>query len=80
MLRQIYALLDDNRVIPQLKGFSDRTNFRFIISIREDDLFYLEDCIDFNHLSALKQNRYRLGALNDDEAQEVVMLGKNSWS
>lgn len=76
LLRQIYALLDDNRVIPQLKGFSDRTNFRFIISIREDDLFYLEDCIDFNHLSALKQNRYRLGALNDDEAQEVVMLGK----
>lgn len=76
LLKQIYALLDDNREIPEIEGYSDITNFRFVFSIREDDLFYLEDCIDINYLSEMKQNRYRLCPLSDSEAHEVVMLGK----
>ena len=76
LLKQIYALLDDNREIPEIEGYSDITNFRFVFSIREDDLFYLEDCIDINYLSEMKQNRYKLCPLSDSEAHEVVMLGK----
>lgn len=76
LLQQIYTLLDDNREIPDTEGYSDCTNFRFILSIREDDLFYLEDCIDLNHLHLMKQNRYRLCSLTEKEAYDVVLLGK----
>lgn len=75
LLKQINALIDDNREVPDIEGYSDTTNFRFIFSIREDDLFYLEDTIDINHLAEMKQNRYRLVPLNDSEAKEVIMLG-----
>ena len=75
LLKQIYALIDDNREVPDIEGYSDTTNFRFVFSIREDDLFYLEDAIDIHHLAEMKQNRYRLVPLNDTEAREVIMLG-----
>ena len=77
LLMQIHALMDDNREIPDIDGFNDTTNFRFIFSIREDDLFYLEDCIDINHLAEMKQNRYRLIPLSDQEAREVIMIGED---
>lgn len=76
LLKQIYALIDDNREVPDIDGYSDYANFRFVFSIREDDLFYLEDCIDINFLSEMKQNRFRLCPLSESEAREVVMLGK----
>ena len=77
LLMQLHALMDDNREVPDLEGFNDTTNFRFIFSIREDDLFYLEDCIDLNHLAEMKQNRFRLIPLTDQEAKEVIMIGKD---
>ena len=76
LLMQIHALLDDNRELPDLDGFNQASNFRFIFSIREDDLFYLEDCIDLNHLAEMKQNRYRLIPLSAQEAREVILIGK----
>lgn len=77
LLKQIYALIDDNREVPDVEGYSDKTNFRFVFSIREDDLFYLEDTIDVHHLAEMKQNRYRLVSLTDTEAREVVLLGSD---
>ncbi len=76
LLMQINALIDDNRELPETKGYSDTTNFRFVFSIREDDLFYLEDVIDMNHLTDMKQNRYRLAPLSKQEASEVIMIGR----
>ena len=76
LLRQINALIDDNREIPEEEGYADNTNFRFIFSIREDDLYYLEDCIDTYKLPELKDNRYRLAPLTDDEASEIIRLGQ----
>lgn len=76
LLRQIYALLDDSREVPDKEGYSDSTNFRFVLSIREDDLFYLENAIDKNHLAKMKQNRYRLTAMEYKEGKQVVFLGK----
>lgn len=76
LLRQINALIDDNREIPSVEGYEDNTNFRFILSIREDDLFYLEDCIDSNKLPEMKENRYRLAPLNDIEASDIIRLGR----
>ena len=75
LLKQIYALIDDNRDIPNKEGYDDIANFRFVFSIREDDLFFLEDCIDENHLVEMKQNRYRLCPLNNHETHDIIMLG-----
>lgn len=75
LLKQIYALIDDNRDIPNKEGYDDIANFRFIFSIREDDLFFLEDCIDENHLVEMKQNRYRLCPLTNHETHDIIMLG-----
>ena len=76
LLRQINALIDDNKEVPEEEGYSNITNYRFVIAIREDDLFYLEDAIDANYLSGMKQNRYRLAPLRDSEARDIIALGK----
>lgn len=71
---QIYALIDDNCDLSLTHPlWHDDTNFRIVVSIREDDLFLFEDLIDrFNFLD-LKSNRYRLMPLTIVEAREVVM-------
>lgn len=72
---QIYALLDDNCDLSLTHPlWHDDTNFRIVVSIREDDLFLFEDLIDrFNYLD-LKSNRYRLMPLTVSEARDVVMI------
>lgn len=49
-------------------------NFRFVVSIREDDLYSLEDCIDNNYFPALKCCRYRLRSLTDKGAEDVIRI------
>lgn len=51
------------------------TNYRFLISIREDYLYLLEDCINRKKAAELKQNRYRLNDLTESQAQEIFDLG-----
>lgn len=72
LLRQLYSLIDDNKIFP--KGYHNETIFRVVISIREDDLFRLEDSIDQLHLTDLKFNRYRLTYLTETEAAEVISV------
>ena len=47
-------------------------NFRFIISIREDDLYRLEDLINTNYLSILKTGRYRLQNISAGNAARII--------
>lgn len=47
-------------------------NFRFVISIREDDLYRLEDIINTNYLSSLRDCRYRLQNLSNSSAKTIV--------
>jgi len=78
LMQQIYCLLDDGRVVPNTPGYSDETNFRFVISLREDNLFYLEDCIDKCFLTEMKRNRYRLTPLTREDARDVILTpGRN---
>lgn len=72
LLQQISVLLTDDLVLPE--GYSDETNYRFVASIREDNLFYLEDCIDNLALPFYKENRYRLRPLNEDNAKKVILI------
>lgn len=50
------------------------TNFRFVIAIREDDLYRLEDSIDNCFLPALKRCRYRLRSLSEQGAKDAILI------
>lgn len=52
------------------------TNYRFVISIREDYLYLLEDAIDKQELNEFKSNRYRLTELKLIQAEEIFDLGE----
>lgn len=71
LLRQLNVLLDTNKII---HSGSIIDNYRIVISIREDDLYRLEDCIDSFSLSRIRNNRYRLQQLTDADAEEIVAL------
>lgn len=73
-MRQLYALLDDSLMVNEEKGQHSETNFRIVASIREDELFRLDDCIDSLSLSEMLSNRYRLSELRDEEAREVILI------
>lgn len=72
LLTQINVLLSDNYDEPDIPGCSSDTNYRFVASIREDNLYCLEDAIDELGLVYLKDNRYRLRPLSQENAMSVV--------
>ena len=72
LLIQLYALMDDNKIFPE--GYHSETNFRFVLSIREDELFRLEECIDRYLLLDFKRNRYRLTHLSKEGAEKVICI------
>lgn len=71
LLKQLDVLLDTNKIIP-FGSIVD--NYRIVISIREDDLYRLEDCIDSFSLSRIRNNRYRLQQLTDTDAEEIIAV------
>lgn len=78
LLRQIHFMMDESHTL------SDRTvdgepysydyNFRFVVSIREDDLYRLEDSIDNNYLLSMKHCRYRLRNFSEQGAKDVIFI------
>lgn len=71
-LSQLYYLVSDDLRLPN----NCYANFRVLTIIREDDLYLLEDAIGDGGFNILKQNRYRLAPLTDDEALEIIKLGE----
>lgn len=69
LLLQLRELASD-RLLPNNQEF--KVNFRFVISIREDDLYLLEDAIDSYYIPEFKANRYRLKALSKKEAIRII--------
>lgn len=78
LLRQIHFMMDEShalsdRVIngePYVYDF----NFRFVVSIREDDLYRLEDSIDNHYLADMKRCRFRLRSLSEEGAKDVIII------
>jgi len=74
LVTQLYALIDDNYNIQiSHPTWHDDTNFRLVVSIREDDLYLFEDCIDTFNCADFKSNRFRLTAMSEAEAREVIL-------
>ncbi len=78
LLRQIAYLMDESHALSSRKvenvQYNYDFNFRFVISIREDALYRLEDSIDNNYLSELKRCRYRLRALSMQGAKDAILI------
>ena len=81
LLRQLNYLMDESHALPNriINGetYTYDFNYRFVISIREDDLYSLEDSIDNNYLVAMKRCRYRLRGLTEEGAREVIIQPGN---
>ena len=80
LLRQIAFMTDESHSLSDRtlnNGYSYRYdfNYRFVVSIREDHLFRLEDCIDNNYLLDLKHCRYRLRPMKPEQARQVIRIG-----
>ena len=74
LLQQLYALINDNVDFSiSNPDWPDATNFRIVFSIREDDLFLLEDFIETLNLEDFKENRFRLLPLSKVEALEIIL-------
>ena len=71
---RLNLLLQDieNAINPGLNKFY--SNFRIVLSIREDDLYLLEDRADILGVRQLKNCRYRLRTVNEEEAREVIVI------
>ena len=78
LLRQIHYITDETHEISEAHVGGEKYeydyNFRFVLSIREDDLYKLESCLDTNYLQRLKANRYRLFPMSKEDAREAVLL------
>ena len=78
LLCQIAYLMDESHALTSRvidgQSYKYDFNFRFVISIREDDLYRLEDCIDNNYLPELKRCRYRLRSLSEQGARDAILI------
>jgi WD40 repeat protein len=72
LLLQIFTLINGRSNMPQ--GHVDFQSYRFVISMREDFLFALEDSIDRLGLTLLKNARFRLRPLSKEQAKQVVTI------
>lgn len=78
LLTQIHYLIDEchalNDCIVDNEEYCYDFNFRFVLSIREDDLFRLEDSIDNCALVTLKRCRYRLRNLSEQSVRDIIRI------
>lgn len=77
LLRQLDYLNDKDHILDSSevdgRPYLYEQNFRFVVSIREDDLYRLEDSIDNCYLPALKRCRYRLRSLSKEGARDAIL-------
>lgn len=67
---ELYDLMDNSNVSSSCT--LPYTNYRVVISMREDYLYCLEDIVDQYSLWELRYNRFRIKALDDIKASEVI--------
>lgn len=81
LLNQLQYIIDESHSLSDCvvggKEYFYDFNFRFVISIREDELYLLEDNIDDLSLSKFKDCRYRLRSLSMQGATEAVLVPGN---
>jgi hypothetical protein len=71
LIKQLYDTLQDGLLA---NGTPYTIGFRFVISLREDDLYLLEELLDQNYIDTLKQGRYRLRPAGEEGIEEIVNI------
>lgn len=78
LLEQMNYLIDESHAIGDCavdgEEYNYDFNFRCVLSIREDDLYRLEDALDNCALPALKRCRYRLRSLSEEGAHKAILI------
>lgn len=78
LLTQLNYIVDENHAMNDClvegQNYTYDFNFRFVLSIREDDLYRLEDTLDSRSLPSLKYCRYRLRSLTKQGAREAIQI------
>lgn len=78
LLNQLQYLIDESHALSDCivdgKEYFYDFNFRFVVSIREDELYLLEDNVDDLALSMFKNCRYRLRSLSEQGATEAILV------
>lgn len=78
LLRQMHFMMDESHALSSRtvdgQPYQYDFNFRFVVSIREDDLYSLEDAIDNHFLNEMKRCRYRLCSLSQQGAREAILI------
>lgn len=78
LLKQIGYLIDENNELQDCTvdgyEYTYDYNFRFVVSIREDYLYRLEDSIDNCYLAPMKRCRYRLRSMSRKGAKDAVLI------
>ncbi len=78
LLRQLDYINDKDHALDNCsvegRPYRYEQNFRFVVSIREDDLYRLEDSLDNCYLPALKRCRYRLRSLSEQGARDAILI------
>lgn len=72
---ELYGLIDNSYLVHG--NVLTYTNYRIVFSMREDYLYCMEDIIDTFSLWELRYNRYRIKALDDKKAKEVIISTYN---
>lgn len=72
-LNQLYTLAEDRLPWEDYNGYH-AADFRFVISLREDKFFYMENYVDTLRLSLFKENRYRLLPLKYEQAEQIITI------
>ncbi len=72
LLRQMQAILGRSRRFHS-EAYSAVQNFRFVIALREDYLYCLEDCITAGGCWDLRNCRYRLLPIRYSDARAIVL-------
>lgn len=70
LVEDLYELIEGNTFVEG--ACNDFTNYRIVFSMREDYLYCFEDIVCKHSLYELKNNRYRITALTEQNAKQVI--------
>ncbi len=71
-LKELYLLVDDSIEVPA--QYLPYSNFRILISLREDYLCYFDDIVETYHFNEFKDNRTRIKSFSPEQIKQIILF------